>query len=117
MDEPDRMMLLGNLAWYVGLLGPVVAGAVAALLTRRPGVDRVRVCFVGALAAFAFGAAGSYLAGESILDAIGSVSDLPWHLFLKGWHRMWYPLGVGLFVGIALTLFAFVPRPRAVEPP
>ena len=116
MDELDRMVLFGNIAWYVGLLGPVVAGAVAALLARRPGVDRVRVCFVGALAAFAFGAAGSYLAGESILNAIGSVSDLPWHLFLKGWHRMWYPLGVGLFVGIALALFAFVSRHRAVEP-
>ena len=114
MDELDRMMLIGNLAWYGGLIAPLVAGATAALLARRPSADRVRVCFVGALAAFAFGAAGAYTAGESILDAMGSVGDLPWHLFLRGWHRMWYPLGVGLAVGFALALFAFVPRRRAV---
>ena len=65
MDELERMVLFNNVIWYGGLIAPLVVGAAAWVLARRPAADRVRVCFVGALAAFALGAAGSFGAGES----------------------------------------------------
>ena len=116
MDELERMVLIDNIIWIGGLIAPVVVGVVTAFLARRPSADRVRVCYMGSLAAFAFGTAGSYVAGESILGAMGSVGDLPWHLFFQAWHRMWYPLGIGIIVGVALALFSLLPRRSAAEP-
>lgn len=116
MDELERIVLFDNIVWFGGLIAPLVVGVVTFVLARRPAADRVRVCFVGTLAAFALGAAGSFGAGESILGAMDSVSDLPWHLFFQGWHRMWYPLGIGLLVGVALAVFALLPRRSAAEP-
>ena len=116
MDELERMVLIENTIWIGGLVAPVVAGIVTALVARRPDVDRVRVCYMGSLAAFALGAVGSYVAGETILNALGSVGDLPWHLFFRAWHRMWYPLGIGIIVGVALALLALLPKRSAAEP-
>ncbi len=114
MDELQQRVLLESMIWYGGLVGPLVAGAVAVVASHRPGVDRVRAGFIGAVGAFAIGAAGSYGAGETILGAMGNAGDLPWHIFLQAWHRMWYPVGIGLFVGVALALFTLLPkRPAA----
>lgn len=116
MGEIERMVLIDNIIWIGGLVAPVIVGIVTALIARRPSANRVRVCYMGSLAAFALGTTGSYVAGETILNALGSVGDLPWHLFLQGWHRMWYPLGIGIIVGVALALFALLPGRSAAEP-
>lgn len=115
MDEIEPMVLIDNIIWIGGLVAPVIVGIVAALIALQPSANRVRVCYVGSLAAFALGTIGSYVAGETILNALGSVGDLPWHLFLRAWHAMWYPLGIGIIVGIALVLFALLPRRSAAE--
>lgn len=74
----------------------------------------MRVCLVGTVAAFALGTVGSYVAGETILGAMGNTGDLPWHGFFQAWHQMWYPPGIGVLVGIALTIYALYPkRPTA----
>ena len=116
MDEIERMVLIDNIIWIGGLVAPVIVGIITALIARQPRANRVRVCYMGSLAAFALGTIGSYVAGETILNALGSVGDLPWHLFLQGWHRMWYPLGIGIIVGVALALFALLPGRSAAEP-
>lgn len=116
MDEIERMVLIDNIIWIGGLVAPVIVGIVTALIAQRPSANRVRVCYMGSLAAFALGTVGSYVAGETILNALSSVGDLPWHLFLQGWHRMWYPLGIGIIVGVALVLFALLPGRSAAEP-
>ena len=113
MEELEQAVLIGNLVWVGSLVAPIVAGAVAVLASRQPNSDRVRICFMGALAAFALGATGSYIGGEYILGAVDSASDLPWHLFFQAWHRMWYPLGIGIVVGVALALFALYPKRAA----
>ena len=113
MDELERMLLIGNLIWFGSLAAPVIVGIAAALAARRPTADRVRVRLIGVIAAFAFGTVGSYLAGETILEALGSVGDIPWHRFLQAWHRMWYPLGISVLVGITLTVFALYPKQSA----
>src|SRR5690606_28417068 len=100
MDEIERMVLMENVIWIGGLVAPVIVGIVTVFAARQPGADRVRVCYMGSLAAFALGTIGSYVAGETILNALGSVGDLPWHLFSRAWHAMWYPLGLGITVGL-----------------
>jgi hypothetical protein len=67
MDEIQQQVLIENVVWISGLLAPLVVGALTAVIARRPGADRVRISFVGAVVAFALGAAGSYGAGETIL--------------------------------------------------
>jgi len=110
MDEIEQMVLIDKLIWVGGLAAPVIIGVAAVLIARQPEADRVRVCFVGAVAAFALGTVGSYAAGETILTKMDRVTHLPRNLFLQAWHRMWYPLGIGVLVGFALTIFALYPK-------
>lgn len=113
MDEIQQQVLIENVVWISGLLAPLVVGVLTAVLARRPGADRVRTSFVGAVVAFALGAAGSYGAGETILGALMGGDDIPFNLVAQAWHRMWYPLGLGVLVGVGLALFALLPKRSA----
>jgi len=77
MDEIEQMVLIDKLIWVGGLAAPVIIGVAAVLIARQPEADRVRVCFVGAVAAFALGTVGSYAAGETILTTMDRVTHLP----------------------------------------
>lgn len=113
MDEIQQQVLIENIIWISGLLAPLVVGVFTVILSRRTGADQVRVGFIGAVVAFALGAAGSYGAGETILGAVMGGGDIPFHLVAQAWHRMWYPLGIGLLVGVGLALFSLLPKRSA----
>jgi hypothetical protein len=114
MDELEWANFFGRVMWIGSLLIPIVAGVVTVLVSRRPDVERLRAGFVGTLASVGLGAAGSYVHGDAIIGVLMGAGDIPHYLVASAWHRMWYPLGISLIVGVALALFCLLPkRPAA----
>ena len=110
MGDIQQQVLIENIIWISSLMGPCIVSVFAVVLARRSGADRIRISFIGAMLAFAVGAAGSFWAGEILIGAIIGGGDIPFYLVAQAWHRMWYPLGIGLLVGFGLALFALLPQ-------
>jgi hypothetical protein len=109
MDELENMLFWDNVIGIGSLVAPVVVSlATIALMwrNRRNESERAfeRIGMIGAFLTIAIGVAGSYATGELLLSALVA-SDVPWHLFVRGWHRMWYPAGLGIILGMIPMLF------------
>ena len=110
MNELEWAVFFGRVAWVVSILAPTAVGVLTALIANRPNTDQVRTGFTGALAAIALGAAGSFLHGDRIVSTLMGSGDIPYYLVASALHRMWYPLGISLVVGVALALFTLLPK-------